>query len=288
MAEVTKVLIATDGSAYSSAAVEDLALAGLPERGEALVLSVAELWLPPPTSFGMVDTGFSGTDALIVGAQVNAGTTAARVREMFPKWDVLTDVQIGGPARCILSVADSFAPQLIVVGSHGHSALGRLLLGSVSQKVVTDAGCSVRVGRQGAGRNDGTTRLLVAMKDTPGSDAALAQVSSRSWPHSTEVRLFTAFGPYEAFGEKLEPILSNVRELHAGAIERLRAAGLEASSIVSEGDPRKGIIDVAEAWQADTVFIGTRDLNRTGRRLLGSVSTAVVNRAHCSVEVCRS
>ena len=39
------------------------------------------------------------------------------------------------------------APDLIVVGSHGRSALGRFMLGSVSQKVVTEAHCSVRVAR---------------------------------------------------------------------------------------------------------------------------------------------
>ena len=43
-----KVLIAYDGSECADSALDDLTHAGLPEKGEALVMSVAEVWLPPP------------------------------------------------------------------------------------------------------------------------------------------------------------------------------------------------------------------------------------------------
>ena len=43
-----KVLVAYDGSKCAEAALDDLTHAGLPEKGEALVMSVAEVWLPPP------------------------------------------------------------------------------------------------------------------------------------------------------------------------------------------------------------------------------------------------
>jgi len=43
-----KILIGYDGSACSDAALDDLKTAGLPEEVEAVVMSVAEVWLPPP------------------------------------------------------------------------------------------------------------------------------------------------------------------------------------------------------------------------------------------------
>ena len=43
-----KLLIAYDGSRCSDAALDDLTHAGLPGKGEAMVISVAEVWLPPP------------------------------------------------------------------------------------------------------------------------------------------------------------------------------------------------------------------------------------------------
>lgn len=43
-----KLLIAYDGSRYADAALDDLTHAGLPTKGEAWIISVAEVWLPPP------------------------------------------------------------------------------------------------------------------------------------------------------------------------------------------------------------------------------------------------
>jgi nucleotide-binding universal stress UspA family protein len=45
------------------------------------------------------------------------------------------------------------------------------------------------------------------------------------------------------------------------------------------------LIAEAESWGADCIFVGARGMGRIGRFLLGSVSSAVAARAHCSVEV---
>ena len=55
--------------------------------------------------------------------------------------------------------------------------------------------------------------------------------------------------------------------------------------VVKEGDPKRVLIEEAEQWGADCIFVGARGLRRLERFLLGSVSTAVAARAHCSVEV---
>ena len=43
-----KILIGYDGSECADAALDDLSRAGLPPDAEAQILSVAEVWLPPP------------------------------------------------------------------------------------------------------------------------------------------------------------------------------------------------------------------------------------------------
>ncbi|AMO24752.1 universal stress protein [Ramlibacter solisilvae] len=50
---------------------------------------------------------------------------------------------IGSPADEILAVAKREKAQMIVMGTHGHGLLGRALMGSVAQRVVT--GCDVPV-----------------------------------------------------------------------------------------------------------------------------------------------
>lgn len=56
-------------------------------------------------------------------------------------------VRIGKPAEEILHIARNVGADLIIVGSHGLTGLERLVLGSVSEKIVREAGCSVEVAR---------------------------------------------------------------------------------------------------------------------------------------------
>jgi nucleotide-binding universal stress UspA family protein len=69
--------------------------------------------------------------------------------------------------------------------------------------------------------------------------------------------------------------------------EKLRAAGLAVTAIAIEGDPKRVLLDEAEKWEADCIFVGARGLRRIQRLLLGSVSGAVAAQANCSVEVVR-
>jgi nucleotide-binding universal stress UspA family protein len=52
-------------------------------------------------------------------------------------------VASGDPAQAIVQVAQVHDVDLIVMGSHGHTGLHRLVLGSVSEKVVRHASCAV-------------------------------------------------------------------------------------------------------------------------------------------------
>lgn len=58
---------------------------------------------------------------------------------------VKATVALGTPAVEILRHAARWKADLIVVGSHGRGTMGRLLLGSVAQKVLHEAGCPVMV-----------------------------------------------------------------------------------------------------------------------------------------------
>ena len=69
------------------------------------------------------------------------------------------------------------------------------------------------------------------------------------------------------------------------AADKLRAAALKTEVVVKEEDPKRLLIAEAESWGADCIFVGARGMGRIERFLLGSVSSAVAARAHCSVEV---
>src|SRR5215211_596529 len=105
-----KVLIAYDGSDSADTAIDGLQRAGLPaENVEALVLSVGEVWLPPPAPNEMVDNTYTmqGPPGLreareraaqvMEEAEQLAHRGSKRVRHNFAGWQVSHDVRNGSP-----------------------------------------------------------------------------------------------------------------------------------------------------------------------------------------------
>jgi nucleotide-binding universal stress UspA family protein len=287
MKEVSKLLIAYDGSACSDAALNDLRRAGLPTALEAVVITVADIILPPPDDSLPADDqpairipeverhAQARAEKAITEARAFAEQAAQRVKADFPRWDVRTEVRCDAPAWAIIELADRDNSDLILVGSHRHSVVGgHLILGSVSQRVLYEARCSVRVARCSTERREVPVRIIVGFNGSQDSEAAVDAVASRVWPEGSEARIITARAA-------LKP------ETQGVAAEKLRAAGLTISEVSREGDPAHVLIREAEEWAADSIFVGTRDVHGFQHLLHGSVSSAVAARAQCSVEVAR-
>jgi len=307
-----KILIAYDGSESADAALYDLQRAGLPDEATALVVSVAESWFPPPppSSYESVEPGFAeDTDPanlsvnspdLLLEAQELAGKAAKRVQSNFPHWDVNAEPLYGSPASELLAKSDQWDPDLIVVGSHGRSAIGRLFLGSISHKLVTESTCSVRVGRP-LDNSDPGVRVLIGVDGSNGAAEAARAVAGRKWPKGTEIRFVAVYDPVtptmaglviprvvhwvdEENRETIQLALKTVEFLE----RQFRSNNLSTSHLIVAGEPKRVLLDEADRWRADCIFVGARGLSRINRFLLGSVSAAVAARAHCSVEVIRS
>lgn len=135
-------------------------------------------------------------------AQSLAERAAVRLRVNFPGWEITAEASVGSPSRELVRKADEWKLDLIVVGSHGRSAVERLLLGSVSQGVLTYARCSVRVARGRVEEPDTPVRIVVGVDGSPASAAAVREVASRRWPSKSEVRVI-------AVNDLLTPTLSD-------------------------------------------------------------------------------
>jgi len=306
-----KILIGYDGSECADAAIDDLRRAGLPQKAEAQVLTVAEVWLPPPDPTE-TNSGASGVEAVIAPmyakarraveeAQNAANRGRARVSTLFPSWSVTGTGTYGSPAWELVFVADKWQPDLVVVGSQGHSALGRFVLGSVSQVVLNEAQCSVRIARGSKENKTSRLRIIVGVDGSPCSAATVRAATERTWPPGSEAYVVTAYDPIvpTAVGQFIPPVVAMVEEGNEGqlesarrmaeeAAEELRRVGLAVSTVVRAGDPKRVLLEEAETLAVDSIFVGARGLSRINRFLLGSVSAAIAARAHCSVEVVRS
>jgi nucleotide-binding universal stress UspA family protein len=310
-----KILIAYDGSQCAESALDDLTHAGFPDTGEALVVSVAEVWLPPPppSAYEIVELAanarnpvalerkYMAPSKVVAEADQLAAQAAVRFAKNFPGWTVRHESSWGSPSWEVYGKAKEFDADLIVVGSHGRSALGRLVLGSISQWLLNEARCSVRVARGRIDEPDMPVRIVLGIDGSAAAKAALDQIIARNWPALTEVVVVVADEPLEptVVGGMIPLVRYSVEQsneqehrhavrLANAAAKRLQEAGLRARAEVRVGNPKHVLVDFAEEWRADCIFVGATGVtNRLERFLLGSVAGAVAARAHCSVEVVR-
>ncbi len=146
-----KILIATDGSEFSTAAVEQGCQIAIRPGDEVLVLSGYEDAFPIAAepfaisteyyqkledSMNEVCEGFVNDAKKLIESKLHNGSVL-----------ISTEVFRGSPAQEIVEKAITWNADLIIVGSHGRGFWGRLL-GSVSNGVVHNAPCNVLVVRK--------------------------------------------------------------------------------------------------------------------------------------------
>lgn len=307
-----KILIAYDGSECANAAIEDLETAGLPKKAEALVMTMADVFLPPPideeidsTSPVYVPDGIKRAheraERKLAEARLMAQRASERVQKTFPDWEVRHEALADSPAWAIVRTAEQWKSDLVVVGAQGHTVLGgRLILGSISQRVLYEASCSVRIARGPQKDGESPLRLLIGVDNSPFSNAAVEAVCQREWPSGTEARLLAVVDSVMAINlDPSQPQIvkwievgdeenwDQVRQLFQPLADKLSSAGLDAAVMIRRGNPANQLLDEAESWNANCIFLGPKGTRGIDRILLGSVSSAVSARAHCSVEIVR-
>jgi nucleotide-binding universal stress UspA family protein len=307
-----KILIGYDGSECADAALEDLKQAGLGTEADVVLMCVADVFVPPPID--EVD----GTIPAYIPEAVKRAHERARqkleeaedlakhvrnqIKSLFPGWNVNSHAEADSPAWALLRKADAWKPDLIVMGARGQSVFGgRLILGSISQRVLYEAHCSVRIGRGLYKNPSKPVRLLIGVDSSADSNEAVAAVCNRHWPKGTEVGLLVVVdtvmplnsNPSEPSAMKWievadESNWSQVREIFEPSAQRIRNGGLHAEVLIRRGNPADEILEEAHTWGADCIFVGAKGTRGIDRLLLGSVSSAVSSRAHCSVEIVRT
>lgn len=145
-------------------------------------------------------------------------------------------------------------------------------------------------------------KILLAIDGSADSAAAVEEVAQRPWPRQSEIKVITAaemplmvgMEPWVPSQEYFDQVEKAVREAAQAvidaALEKLKTIEdktLKISSETIQGSPREAIVEESERWGADLIVMGSRGLGAFNRLLLGSVSSAVVHHAKCSVEIIR-
>jgi nucleotide-binding universal stress UspA family protein len=291
-----QILMATDGS---------------PAARAAQAVAVAFPWPPDSRARAVIARrGFTGAQ---VAADWPAAVWAAvdqslaRIRDgarrgLRRRWPDAEAVVVDQPAvAAILAEARRASADVIVVGSRGHGALGRLILGSVSRGVVRQAGIPVLVAK---GRPRPVRRLVIGLDGSPNAGTAARFVAGLPAPaggHVTVVRVVeptrvpsmglapaSIRGAVQAQAEKLtaRSVRSARREAEATAA-LLTRAGWRARPVVRLGVPLPELLRTVTADRADLLVLGARGVGGVARLLLGSVAEGALTRAPVSVLIVR-
>ncbi|MGI8668494.1 MAG: universal stress protein [Aridibacter sp.] len=144
-----KILVATDGTKHSKAALAKVADFKLGAEDEINIVSVVDMAVPMSVDM------YGGYITPTADIEKNVREVAEKILEDAKSYiseqiktvAVNTEILYGSPDSRIVETAEKIAADLIIVGSHGYNRWERILLGSVSDSVVHHANCSVLVVR---------------------------------------------------------------------------------------------------------------------------------------------
>ena len=147
-----KVLLATEGSEFSKAAIDKCCkMFEESENTQIRIVSAAEPAFVATEPFAVSADYIHEIDA---AARKQAEKAVADAEDSVPKHfpdlaaDLSTTVIIDAPAKAIVEEAEKWGADLIIMGSHGYGFWQRAWLGSVSNSVVHQAPCSVLIVRR--------------------------------------------------------------------------------------------------------------------------------------------
>lgn len=150
-----KLLLATDFSACSSAAVEAVLTQFPPNGTEVRLLHAVDWEQQLPASYLFAEGRDAAKDLLgekdRIMRDIQSHMVDVERRLTAAGFVATTQLETGeSPHRVILNTARAWPADLIVMGSHGRAGLARWLLGSVAEGVMRHAPCSVQVVRPSA------------------------------------------------------------------------------------------------------------------------------------------
>lgn len=287
-----RVVVATDGSRYARAAVAT-AIA-FPWPADARVLGVV----------GRRTPATAGRPGYVLAAYDRAfqRIAAATRHALAHRWpDAEVTIVDRRPVDAILGEAKRTRAGAIVMGSRGHGALRRLLLGSVSRGVVRAARCPVLVVRR---RPTEIRCFVVGLDGSANARRAAAFLASLTPPRGGRVTLVRVVERMASPSMSLMPVpvratlRAEAAEVEAARVAEarrdletaaalLKRGGWIVETSVRPGAPLAELLATASDGRADVLVVGARGAGAVERLLLGSVAEGALNHARIPVLVAR-
>jgi len=285
------VVVGVDGSENALEAVR-WGVAEAARRNVALRLVTAMAWNQDHV-IGRIGLGGDYRDIMLGTARRQLAEAAAVAEEVAAGRPVEQQLVVGFPVPVLRE--ESRRAQLIVLGDRGYGALSGLLVGSVAVAMAAQAECPVVLVRREDDEplEDRLRPVVVGVDGSEISEAALAfafQAASARGVPLVAVHAWQDLPVDPAMAQMLfdtDAVEADECEVLA---ERLAGWGekypdVRVQRVVKRDRPARALVD--ESRRAQLVVVGSRGRGAAAGLLLGSVSHAVLHRAHCSIVVVR-
>jgi nucleotide-binding universal stress UspA family protein len=293
MIEIRRILCPIDFSDTSRHALEHAVALARWYESEITALHVVHvpLFPQPPILAAFADTAEN------VLSNRNAAEALLRVwLEPARQAGVRTKVTVdeGQATTQILQNSISSHADLIAMGTHGLSGFDRLLLGSVTEKVVRKAACPVLTVPPAVATTGKIPyqRLLCPVDFSESSNAALKITFSLAKEADASVTLLHVF----EWPPESEPLVQRFdiegyrHAVEGEAASRLRTFITDDVRVWSKpatklawGKPYRAILDTARAEGTDLIVMGVRGRNPVDLTVFGSTTNQVIRHASCPV-----
>lgn len=260
-----KILVATDGSAYSQGAIREAISFSKICSSKLYVMSVVNVIADGETSTQQAE------DEMEAEAQKHLDAVKAQALKDGVTCD--TFISYGEPDQNIVDEAAKKSIDLIFIGRRGTTGLKKLLMGEVASKVIGQANCKVIVVPKSA--VIGPKTILVA---TDGSGHSLAaareavKIAKRCGSSIIALSSMRSEGELTAAQANIDQLLSMAKQ-----------EDIPAEGITPLGRSKDVIVETAGGRGADLIVMGIPVKSAFQKIFSGSATEQVIGKAGCAV-----
>ena len=224
---------------------------------------------------------------------IDAGRQAVeRCRTLLPAEtpSIRTLCEVQHPASFILDSAVSVKADLIAMGTHDHSRVKEVFIGSVSHRVLLHATVPTLIVK---GKARPIARILLAVEGHEDATHLQTWLTSHPFKNPVAVTILSVVPPLHLMDPHVRVKLVGLSEQNTRHAEQvvndtaqaLAGPHFTVSTEVRLGDPVSTVCEVGQGH--DLIVVSSHGRKGLSRFLLGSVSHGIVHRAGCSVLVIR-
>lgn len=284
MGRYRKILTAIDGSLTSLHALEESFKLAQNEGSWITVVSV----IPPYTG----DLDLVAVGNIMASMRKPCEEALKKAQELADKHKVIikTVCEEGEPYERIIDLAQAENCDLIVMGRRGLKRIERVLVGSVTARVIGYSPIDVLVIPRDT--TVGFKRVLIATDGSRFSNAAEKKAIDFAKSYGGELKVISVVDvPSELYAESPRTVddLINKAKGYGDTVKRnAESLGIRTEAIVKEGEAYRVITDTAKDIGADLIIMGSHGRTGLKRLLMGSVTEKVIGHTLCPVLVVKA